>query len=148
LGIFYGANHDHPPLFNVGALMYISKPHFFTLRYIPGTGSNNKAEHVALWSLLLHTNMLQLRKLQVFGDSQVVVDWINGVTSFQVRQLHLIMRQVRDFIENMEWFSCRHILRELNEVAYKLSKEALYLEVGTFIIQEYFENQMIKEMNF
>jgi hypothetical protein len=77
-----------------------------------------------------------------------VVDWINGMIDFQVRRLHPIMRQVREFIDNLEWFSCKHILRELNEDANWLSKEALDLDVDTFILQEFFDNQNINEMNF
>jgi hypothetical protein len=60
------------------------------------------------------------------------VDWINGKTSFQVRRLWPIMVQLQELIENLEWFSCRHILWELNSEADALSKDALSYEVNPF----------------
>jgi len=50
------------------------------------------------------------------------------------------MIQVRYFIDNMEWFSCKHILQELNQEVERLSKEAMELDVGAYILQELYEN--------
>lgn len=64
------------------AILYLSKTHHFTIRYVPGMGSNNKAKLAALWALLFHTDTLQLCKLQVFGDSQIVMD--HGMDKWEV----------------------------------------------------------------
>jgi ribonuclease HI len=146
LGFFDGASQGQPPICGAVAFLFLSKSHFFRIRYVPGLGTNNKAELAALWAMLLRADMLHLRKLQVFGDSQVVVDWINSVSACQIRRPRPLMRQVRDFIDNLEWFSCKHIFRELNEKADKLSKVALSLDVGAFILQDFFEDPFIKEV--
>jgi hypothetical protein len=91
--------------------------------------------------------MLKLRKIQVFEDSRVVVDLVNDFhssgkeppTSFVPRSF---------LYDKLEWFSCSHILRELSEKAYGISKEALQLEDRAFIVKEYFDNQFIEETNF
>jgi ribonuclease HI len=94
---------------------YTSIKIIITLSATLRLGTNNKAELSTLWALLFQADYLQIHKLQVFGDSQVVIDWINGLTCFQVRRLRPLMSQIRDFIANMDWFNCKHILLELNE---------------------------------
>lgn len=97
--------------------------------------------------MLVQVDSLHVRKLQVFGNSRVVIDWINGSAGCQVRRLRPLMRQVREFIENMDWFNCKHILHDLNEEADILSKEALVLDEGDFVLQEFQDDQFISEYN-
>jgi hypothetical protein len=51
-------------------------------------------------------------------------------------------------MDRMEWISFNHILRELNEMVDKISKEVLSLEYGAFIVQEFVDNKFFEEMNF
>lgn len=48
----------------------------------------------------------------------------------------------------MEWFSINHIPRALNAQSDDLSKEALELDKSTFIVQEFYDDQLLEEMNF
>lgn len=101
-GFFDGASPGHPPICGAGAILYLSKMHYYTIRYVPGMGSNNKAELTALCALLFHAEMIKLKKLQVFGDSQLVIDWINGKASFQVRRLQPLMNQIKEHIAYLD----------------------------------------------
>jgi ribonuclease HI len=98
---------------------------------------------------IVHGHILKLCKIQILGDSKAVVEWVNGHNQMQVLRLKTLMAQIhRSFFASLEWFSINHIPRELNSLADELSKEALLLDMGAFISQEYFEGQFYEEMNF
>jgi ribonuclease HI len=70
---FYGANQGHPHC-GVGVVLHLNSSHFFHIRYALEIGSNMNTEFAALWTLLHHAKHLSLTKLQVLGDSKVVID--------------------------------------------------------------------------
>jgi len=58
--------------------------HYYKIKYEPGIGSNMKAELSALWALLSMVDTLNLRKLQILGDSKTTIDWVKGLVQIQV----------------------------------------------------------------
>jgi hypothetical protein len=57
-------------------------------------------------------NSLNLRKVQIFGDSKVVIEWVNGKFSLHVVSLNALKTQICSFLVEMEnWFSRYHIFR-------------------------------------
>jgi len=76
-------------------------------------------------------------KLQIFGDSMLIVNCVNGVQ--QCRNIYLdnividIIRLCIDFAH----FSCKHIYRERNMEAYKLFKEGLLLDRGLWQVTKF-----------
>ena len=51
-GYFNGAYKGHPSQCGVGVILYITQNDFFHVCYIPGNGTNKKAELIALWTRL------------------------------------------------------------------------------------------------
>jgi hypothetical protein len=86
--------------------------------------------------------------VQVLGDSRVAIDWENGLVQLQVVRLQPLLVQIHSFLSYLEWSSFSHIYKELNTLVDELSKEALELEEGAFIFQEYFEGHLCEEMSF
>ena len=60
-----------------GACLYLNQSHFFQISLGLGTGTNNYAELMTLKLLLCFANERNYRELQVYGDSMVVINWIN-----------------------------------------------------------------------
>jgi ribonuclease HI len=147
-GYFDGASQGHPPMCGVGVVLYIKQNHYIHIRYAPGTRSNNRAEFIALWTLLETTIKKDARKLQVFGDSKLVIDWANGKNSAQDIRLANIMRDIKLTFQSFEWLSFHHILWKLNSKADELSKEALLLPVGAFGYYEFIEGEEVEAMEF
>jgi hypothetical protein len=58
------------------------------------------------------------------------------------------MREIQLAFQSFECLSFHHILRELNNKADKLSKEALQLQRGSFDFYEYFDGTKIEAMEF
>jgi ribonuclease HI len=77
-GFFDGASQGYPPLCGVGIVLFISKDDFFNVRYVPSRGTNMKGELSAMWNLLFYANIMNMRKVWVFGDSKVAIDWGNN----------------------------------------------------------------------
>jgi ribonuclease HI len=123
----------------VGVVLFISHNHYIHIRYAPGGGTNNRAKLIALWTLLETAKEKNLSKLQVFGDSKLVIDWARGINNIQNPRLASLLRDIKLTFRDFEWLSFQHILRELNTKADELSKEALQLQKGAFGFYEFFE---------
>jgi ribonuclease HI len=124
-GFFNGASQGHPPTYGVGVVLYISHSHYIHIRYMPGGRTNNREKLIALWTLLETTKEIFFPKLQVFGDSKLVIDWARGINNIQNPRLASLLRDIKLTFKDFEWLTFQHILRELNSKADELSKEAL-----------------------
>ena len=62
-----------------GACLYLNQSHFFQISLGLGTGTNNYAELMTLKLLLCFANERNCRQLQVYGDSMVVINWMNKI---------------------------------------------------------------------
>ena len=89
-GYFDGSSADDPKICGAGGMIYISNEHFFSFKVGLGIGSNNFAEICALKLLLTLARERNIVKLQLFGDSQLVINWANG----KFRLLNLELAQV------------------------------------------------------
>jgi len=126
-GYFDGASQGHPSSIGIGVVLFLNLNHYIYIRYAPSGGSNNKAKLVALCNLLKKTKQKDIRKLQVMGDSKLVIDWAKGKFFIQNITLANILRDIRLSFQSFDWLSFQHILRELNVKVDELSKEALQL---------------------
>jgi ribonuclease HI len=147
-GYFDGASQGHPPSCRVGVVMFINQNHYIYIRYAPGQGSNNRAELIAMWTLLEMTKQKDIKKLQVMGDSKLAIEWAQGKLEIQNVNLENILRDIKLAFPSFEWISFHHVLRELNVKADELSKEVLQLQRGAFGYYEYFEGVETEAMEF
>ena len=60
-----------------GAILFLNPNHHFQISMGLGSGTNNYAELMTLKLLLCFAIERNFKKLQVFGDSMVVINWIN-----------------------------------------------------------------------
>ncbi|WP_369124434.1 reverse transcriptase-like protein, partial [Actinobacillus pleuropneumoniae] len=70
------------------------------------------------------------RVLQLFRDSKIVYDWLNGSTGYPSFSLRHILYDTLRLITHFIFFTCNHIYREWNIIVDRLSKEAVLLEPG------------------
>jgi len=77
-GFFYGPYQGHPHKCRESVFLFISDSHFFKIWYVQGGGTNTKVELSTLWALLVHVTSLNLKNIQIFGDSHAIVNWIKG----------------------------------------------------------------------
>jgi len=119
-----------------GAIFHLSDSHFFVLSAGLGEGSNNYAELMSLKLLLIFAIEKGCKRLNVYGDSMNVINWISLTQECRNRRLDILLYSIRTVLQNLDSFSCRHVYRENNRVADLASKEGLNLVLGSWKITE------------
>ena len=76
MSIFYIYIGD-PPLGGLGGVLYFSDKYKVQVKYAPRHCTNNKAELAALHTILELAINRNISHLQVFGDLNMVVYWVN-----------------------------------------------------------------------
>ena len=101
-------------------------------------GTNNYAETMALKLLLCFSLEKVCRKLQIFRDSLVIINWVNKVQRCINLALSSLFEEVNRLWTNFDHISWRHVYRERNTTADRISKKGLKMEHGTW---NFFENR-------
>ena len=104
--------------------MHMTENHYFRLKWGLGDGTNNKAELLAIYMLLTFAHEKGLRRLQIFGDSMIVINWLNNAQRCHNILLTLILEEVSQLKATFDLITFRHIYRERNKEADRCSKEA------------------------
>jgi ribonuclease HI len=90
-----------------------------------GTATNNVAEYRALLLGIERAAALGARRLELIGDSELIVRQVNGEYKVKDEALRELHRQVRKALEGFEEWSVRHVLRDENAEADRLVNEEL-----------------------
>lgn len=90
-----------------------------------GITTNNQAEYKAVLFGLEEAKKQGAKKVEVYLDSQLVVNQMNG--SYKVRNQDLlpIYNSIKSLLTNFESISFTHVPRELNKLADSMVNEAL-----------------------
>ena len=92
-----------------------------------GRGNNNYAELFTLKLLLYFAIENECTQLEIFGDSMIVINWINKVQSWHNVFLNIVLMGTQRCLEEFDSFSFQHVYRERNTIADQLSKLGLIL---------------------
>jgi len=87
--------------------------------------TNNFSELVAVWVLLHWAEHLKLRDIRIYGDSRVVIDWLNNKSSIHSINLIHWCARVKLLVGDFTFINFTHIFRELNMDVDILSKRGL-----------------------
>jgi len=107
-----------------GFILYISEHHFYKVKMGLGAATNNFSELITLQHLLHFSLGHHCINLNIFGDSNIIINWFINITACHIHTLSNILNEVNIFKAQFNNISCNHIYREHNKSAYQLSKEA------------------------
>ena len=93
-------------------------------RYI-GVATNNKAEYLALIEGLRAVEEWKPDRLEVFLDSKLVVEQVNGRWKIKHAELQPLARQVQALLRGFAAVSVTHVPREKNKGADALANKAI-----------------------
>lgn len=96
--------------------------------YIP-RATNNEAEYTALILGLTKALELGITEIEVEGDSNLVVQQVQGLWKVKVPKLVPLQSKANKLLWKFKKWTVKHIPREENEDADRLSKEALHVRV-------------------
>ena len=145
-GFFDGAVADD--LGGIGFVLHLSDSHFLVFSLGCGTSTNTRAELLALWALLAMSKLLGIPLQTIFGDSQVIINWANRISSLDSPSLRHWCEDIRSLIQNFSPLTLNHILREHNQQTDCLSKNALELDPSIGDFYEYMNDMITDHGNF
>ena len=85
LAFFDGASNNG--VYGGGIALYSLDFHFVLLKLGHGKGTNQRVELITLWGRMKYIVQAYILQLQIFGDSRVIIGWIEDISKLQIAQL-------------------------------------------------------------
>jgi ribonuclease HI len=95
--------------------------------------TNTKAELMGTWATLFIANYLSIYKLQILGDSKVIINWLNNKGNLCVISLEGWKQRISLLRRKFMATNFYHIYREYNKEVDEQSKKDL-LELEGYIV--------------
>ena len=131
-----------------GFMIYLSETHYFRFSLGCGLSTNTRAELLALWSILRVSFLMGIPIQRIYGDSMVIISWVNGLTTLEIATLKHWCDDILQLRQLVPSVSFNHIFREHNMLADGLSKKALNLEVGSGHYTETLDGKVMEDGQF
>ena len=87
--------------------------------------TNNEAEYLGLLTGLQSALALGVKRIQVEGDSELVIKQVNGVYKVKAENLKGLYSEVINVMQKFDWYQISHIPRKENSRADELANEAM-----------------------
>ena len=84
----------------------------------------------------------------IFGDSMVIISWLNRLSALDVPSLMHWCDDIRNMLQIVPPVIFKHIFREHNSLADDLSKQALNLDMGYGTFFESLDGMVIEHGQF
>ena len=118
---------------------------FFHFQMGLGECTNNFAELLSLKLLLQFAIEKGCIHLHIFGDSLIIINWVNKVQQCRTFALNTLFEEVNRLWTSFDHISCHHVYREWNTVADRLSKAGVVMDFGTW---KFFEHKDVEVYEF
>ena len=70
-----------------GFVLYLNDSHYFSFSLGTGSSTNTRAELLVLWEVLKVSLMMGLPMQLIYGDSMVIISWLNRLSALDVPSL-------------------------------------------------------------
>ena len=107
--------------------------------------TNTRAELLAVWALLRAGLLMGIPLQLIFGDSLVIISWLNRFSALDVPSLMHWCSDIRYMIHVAPPVIFKHTFREHNSLADELSKRALQLALGFVSYSETLDGLVINQ---
>jgi ribonuclease HI len=84
---------------------------------------------MALTLLLKYALEKNVKQIQIYGDSSLVIKWMNGTSHILNTILRNLRVHIKEIVFMFESISFTHAYREKNMIANALSKECQYITI-------------------
>jgi ribonuclease HI len=122
---FDGCSKGNPGPSGIGAVIFHNGQEIWASCQYIGTRTNNQSEYSALILGLKEVLSRDIKRLYVFGDSQLVINQITGVYKVKNNLLQELYQEVQNLKTQFEYIEFTHVYREFNKRADALSNMAL-----------------------
>ena len=108
-----------------------------------GYNTNTRSELLALWAILRVSKLMGLPMHSIFGDSLVIISWLNRLATLNVPSLSHWCGDILTMLQSTPHVIFKHIYREHNMQADGLSKQALKMDMGFGYFSESLDGMII-----
>lgn len=121
-GYFDGSAKPNPGEISVGGFIEDENGNkIYSYSTKLGFGTNNEAEYKSLIKLLVDADRLGIKEIEIFGDSALVINQINGVFKVKDPKMKHLLSQIKLCLPNFNYCKFTHIMREENAFADRLA---------------------------
>ena len=120
-----GASRSNPGDASIGVSISLDSKEIHTISRKIGIATNNEAEYQALIDALNYCIENSIKEIEVFLDSNLVVEQVNKNFKVKAGNLKALNSQVENMIKEFEYIEFKHVYREENKRADQLANMAL-----------------------
>ena len=120
-----GASRSNPGDASIGISILLDGKEVHTISKKIGIATNNEAEYQALIDGLNYCVDNSIKEIQVFLDSNLVVEQVNKNFKVKAANLKVLNSKVDDLIQEFNFIEINHVYREENKRADQLANMAL-----------------------
>ena len=120
-----GASRSNPGDASIGISILLDGKEVHTISKKIGIATNNEAEYQALIDGLNYCVDNSIKEIQVFLDSNLVVEQVNKNFKVKAGNLKELNSKVDDLIQEFNFIEINHVYREENKRADQLANMAL-----------------------
>ena len=120
-----GASRSNPGDASIGISILLDGKEVHTISKKIGIATNNEAEYQALIDGLNYCVDNSIKEIEVFLDSNLVVEQVNKNFKVKAGNLKVLNSKVDDLIQEFNFIQINHVYREENKRADQLANMAL-----------------------
>jgi len=120
-----GASRSNPGDASIGVSILLDDKEVHTISKKIGIATNNEAEYQALIDGLNYCVDNSIKEIEVFLDSNLVVEQVNKNFKVKAGNLKVLNSKVDDLIQEFNFIEINHVYREENKRADQLANMAL-----------------------
>ena len=129
-------------------MIYLNENHYFSFSLGCGCSTNTRAELLAFWAVLRVSLMMGLPIHLIYGDSMVIISWLNGFSTLDIPSLMHWCDDTKEMLQLVPLMIFKHTFCAHNMLADDLSKQALNLDMGHGSFFESFDGMVIEHGQF
>ena len=120
-----GASRSNPGDASIGVSVLLDGEEIHTISKKIGIATNNEAEYQALIDGLNYCVDNSIKEIEVFLDSNLVVEQVNKNFKVKAANLKVLNLKVEELIKEFKFIEIKHVYREDNKRADQLANMAL-----------------------
>ena len=102
---------------------------------------------MCIWIILRFSLSKGITELQIHGENKLLTNWCNNQCTISSLVLAPLLERIVESMLHLQHISFNHVYRELIIKVEELSKEAIVLEEGSFVIHEHSKNSLFSAVH-
>ena len=135
--VFDGASKGNPAKAGARGLIFFPGGRLETsFSWGVGQLTNNQAELFALLKSYQIAKAVGPNNIQIFGDSEIIIKFLNSASKFNNLSLNVTMQRLHFILIDVDYDSSFHILHDFNKLTYFKANQGCLLPPGMLSLND------------